>query len=370
MGAVRRLSLSDDHAPMIERKTLRLSFGRTCGTALVLLAACSDSAQEPTSVAEPVAPPGPVMVRIPGGEFSMGSDVSCESLCELPGTVADAQPIVRVAVDPFWMDATEVTNQQFAAFVQATGYVTIAERTPTQAEFPDAPPENLVAGSTVFTPAGHAVPLGDHYAWWRYEHGASWRHPEGPSSDIAGRETFPVVQVAYDDAAAYAAWAGKRLPTEAEWEFAARGGLAGKRYAWGDELRPGGRWMANIWQGTFPVKDEGADGFAGLAPVAQFPPNGYGLFDVAGNAWEWCSDWYRPDTYARWKLQGGVIRNPQGPESSFDPAEPSERKRVQRGGSFLCTEQYCTRYLVGTRGKGEVSTASNHLGFRCVMPVK
>lgn len=343
----------------------------TAAAVALLAAACSDSSGAPAAAGAAgadSAPPG--MVWIPGGEFSMGSEIASESLCSLPGTVGDAQPIVRVAVDPFWMDATEVTNEQFAAFVQATGYVTIAERTPTQAEFPTAPPENLVAGSTVFTTSVHAIPLEDHYAWWRYEHGASWRHPEGPSSDIAGREKFPVVQVAYDDAAAYAAWAGKRLPTEAEWEFAARGGLQGKLYAWGDELRPGGTWMANIWQGSFPVKDEGADGFAGLAPVGQFPANGYGLFDVAGNAWEWCSDWYRPDTYARMKAAGGVIRNPTGPASAFDPAEPTEKKRVHRGGSFLCTDQYCTRYLVGTRGKGEVSTASNHVGFRCVKAAK
>jgi formylglycine-generating enzyme required for sulfatase activity len=185
---------------------------------------------------------------------------------------------------------------------------------------------------------------------------------------LKGREKYPVVQIAYEDAAAYAKWAGKRLPTEAEFEFAARGGLTGKPYAWGDELKPGGHWAANIYQGKFPVKggDAGEDGFKGLAPVAQFRPNGYGLFDVAGNVWEWTNDWYRADYYQTLADQAGVARNPQGPSSSFDPAEPKEQKRVQRGGSFLCTDQYCTRYMVGTRGKGEVSSASNHVGFRCV----
>jgi formylglycine-generating enzyme required for sulfatase activity len=172
------------------------------------------------------------------------------------------------------------------------------------------------------------------------------------------------VQVAYEDALAYASWAGKRLPTEAEWEFAARGGLAGKPYVWGDPFRPEGRWMANTHQGHFPNADTGADGFAGVAPVARFPPNGYGLYDMAGNVWQWTSDWYRPDYYTL--ISGSVARNPKGPESPFDPAAPLEKKRVHRGGSFLCTDQYCSRYRVGTRGKGEVSTGTNHLGFRCV----
>jgi formylglycine-generating enzyme required for sulfatase activity len=269
-------------------------------------------------------------------------------------------------VDGFWMDQSEVTNEQWEKFVKATGYRTIAEIAPTQEEFPTAPPENLVAGSTVFTPTPAPVPLDNMFQWWRYQQGANWRHPEGPDSDLKGREKYPVVHVAYPDAVAYAKWAGKRLPTEAEWEFAVRGGKAGEIYAWGNDLKPGGKWMANIYEGKFPVNDTSEDGFAGIAPVAQFPPNGYGLYDVAGNVWEWASDWYRPDTYARLKLAGGVARNPQGPETPYDPAEPTEKKRVHRGGSFLCTDQYCTRYMVGTRGKGEVTTGSNHLGFRCV----
>jgi formylglycine-generating enzyme required for sulfatase activity len=307
------------------------------------------------------------MAWIPGGEFSMGA-ADPRSL-EHGGheAMADARPIHRVYVDPFWMDRTEVTNEEFDRFVKATGYVTVAEQKPTRAEFPTAPEANLVAGSVVFTPSAEPIPLDDHYQWWSYVKGASWRHPEGPASDLRGRGNHPVVHVAYEDAVAYAEWSRKRLPTEAEWEFAARGGLAGKLYPWGDDLKPGGQWAANIYEGRFPVRgaERGEDGYLGLAPVAQFAPNAYGLHDVAGNAWEWVSDWYRPDYYAA-LAAAGVARNPRGPDTSFDPAEPRERKRVHRGGSYLCTEQYCTRYMIGTRGKGEVRSSSNHLGFRCV----
>jgi len=337
---------------------------------VVAAAASSETAFAPT-VPNSAAAPGPAptgMVWIPGGEFSMGA-IDPRHL-EHGGheAMADTRPIHRVSVDPFWMDATEVTNEQFAAFVKATGYITVAEKKPTREEFPGAPEENLVAGSVVFTPVAQAVPLDDHYRWWSYVRGANWRHPLGPSSDLKGREKQPVVHVAYEDAEAYARWAKKRLPTEAEWEFAARGGLGGKLYPWGDELKPGGRWAANIYEGRFPLKDaeSGEDGYVGLAPVARFAPNGYGLYDVAGNVWEWVSDWYRPDYYATLAAAGGVARNPRGPETSYDPAEPDQPKRVHRGGSFLCTEQYCTRYMLGTRGKGEVRTGSNHLGFRCV----
>ena len=317
--------------------------------------AATNTAFAPT-IPNSTPPPGAApegMVWIPGGEFSMGSDATSESLCGLPGVTRDALPIHRVAVDGFWMDATEVTNEQFEKFVKATGYLTVAERAPTKEEFPTAPPENLVAGS-VFTPTPQPVKLDNYFQWWSYVHGANWRHATGPDSDLKGREKYPVVQIAYADAEAYAKWADKRLPTEAEWEFAARGGRAGALYAWGDELKPGGKFQANIYEGKFPVEggDTGEDGFKGIAPVAQFPPNSYGLYDVAGNVWEWVSDWYRPDTYARLKLEGGVARNPQGPDSPYDPSEPGEKKRVHRGGSFLCTDQYCTRYMVGTRGKG------------------
>ena len=314
------------------------------------------------------APPAPAgMVWIPGGEFSMGCRDPRGELCGGNEPMDDARPIHRVQVDGFWMDRTEVTNAEFARFVGASGYVTVAERVPRAEDFPGVPAEYLVPGSLVFSPPAQAVPLDDPARWWRYVPGASWRHPAGPGSDLIGRQSHPVVHVAFEDAAAYAAWAGKRLPTEAEWEFAARGGVAGESYAWGPDLTPEGRWMANIWQGGFPAGNTAADGFNGAAPVASFPANRYGLHDVAGNVWEWCADWYRPDAYAG-RSSSVPTRNPRGPAraQSFDPQEPGVRKRVQRGGSFLCTELYCTRYLVGARGKGEPSTGSDHVGFRCV----
>ncbi len=320
------------------------------------------------TVENPRAAPGrpPTgMVWIPGGEFSMGAQMVPDEGRVGMVVTHDARPIHRVYVDGFWIDETTVTNAQFAQFVNATGYVTVAERIPAAGDFPGVPPENLVAGAPVFAPPDHPVPLNDYLQWWSYEPGANWRHPEGPGSDLEGRETYPVVQVAYEDAETYARWAGKRLPTEAEWEFAARGGLSGQRFVWGNQFRPEGRWMANTHQGRFPVMDTGDDSHVGIAAVALYPPNGYGLYDMAGNVWQWVSDWYRPDYYAQLAWQAPVARNPRGPASSFDPDEPSERKRVIRGGSFLCTDQYCSRYIVGTRGKGEVSSGANHLGFRC-----
>ena len=290
------------------------------------------------------------MVWVPGGTFWMGDN-------DFP----DARPVRQVEVDGFWMDKTEVTNAQFARFVAATNYVTVAEHQPDPKDFPGAPPELLKPGSIVFTPPASAVPLDNHGQWWRYVPGANWRHPEGPDSDINGKDDYPVVHVCYDDAVAYSKWAGKRLPTEAEWEFAARGGLARKPYAWGDEQTPGGKWPANIWQGNFPNENTAADGFSRAAPVASYPANPFGLFDTAGNVWEWCSDWYRPDVY-----ETGPARNPQGPADSFDPLEPGLPKRVQRGGSFLCSDMYCIRYRPGARGKGEVTSGASHVGFRCV----
>jgi formylglycine-generating enzyme len=310
------------------------------------------------------APPG--MVWIPGGEFSMGAQKSPDMNEVGMQATRDSRPIHRVYVHGFFMDKSDVTNGEFTKFVRATGYVTVAERKPRPEDFPGAPAENLVAGAVVFTQPDHPVSLDNHYQWWSYVPGANWRHPQGPKSSIKGRDNYPVVVVAYEDAEAYAKWAGKRLPTEAEWEFAARGGLSGKLYAWGDEFRPQERWMANTHQGHFPDKDTGDDGYVGSAPVAQFPANGYGLFDMAGNVWQWTSDWYRADYYTALATAGTAARNPHGPDSSLDPSEPSEAKKVHRGGSFLCTDQYCSRYMVGTRGKGEVTTGTNHLGFRCV----
>ena len=327
------------------------------------------------TVANTTAPRGPApsgMVWIPGGEFSMGAQDPPGMDHDPVGMQAteDSRPIHRVYVDGFWMDRTDVTNDQFAQFVKATGYVTVAERKPRAEDYPGAPPENLIAGSVVFSPPDHPVPLNDHFQWWSYIPGANWRHPIGPASDIKAKGADPVVHVAYEDALAYAKWAGKRLPTEAEWEFAARGGLSGKPFVWGDSFRPGGKWMANTHQGAFPVKDTSEDGHAGITAVAQYRPNGYGLYDMAGNVWKWTADWYAADYYAFLAKAGGVARNPKGPAKSLDPSEPSVPKKVHRGGSFLCTDQYCSRYMVGTRGKGAIDTGTNHLGFRCVRDVR
>ena len=304
-----------------------------------------------TTPAPEPAPDG--MVWIPGGQFWMG----CEN-CGMP----DALPVHLVSVAGFWMDRTPITNQQFAAYVKATGYVTVAERRPNPAEFPGVPLDSLVPGSVVFTRPSRPVPLDDYSRWWRYAPGANWRHPEGPGSTLAGRDRHPVVHIAWEDAAGYARWAGKRLPTEAEFEFAARGGLDRKRYAWGDELKPGGKLPANIFEGHFPDRDDRTDGYAGTSPVTAFPANGYGLYDIGGNVWQWCADWYRPDYYST--VAGALARDPAGPASSYDPEEPGAAKRVTRGGSFLCSGEYCSRYLVGSRGKAEVSSGSSNLGFR------
>ncbi len=296
------------------------------------------------------APEG--MVWIPRGKFSMGSAYE---------PFADARPIHVVELDGFWMDRTTVTNRQFAKFVRATNYITVAERKPDPKDFPNVPAHALVPGSLVFTPPREPVGLGDHRRWWRFVPGACWDHPEGPSSDLQGREDHPVVHVCWEDAAAYAKWSGKRLPTEAEWEHAARGKLTQMPYVWGREFRPDGKYLANTWQGRFPNENTCDDGWERTSPVGSYPANGFGLYDMAGNVWQWCADWYQADYYAR-----SPRRNPTGPVNSRDPNEPGVPKRVQRGGSFLCSDQYCSRYMPGGRGKGAVDTGSSHVGFRCV----
>ena len=354
-----------ENGGMPTRRLLRpIVRARAAALGLVLLAGCDDAARPSphaatastaTTATAATATPPDGMVFIPAGDFAMGSD----------DADGDARPIHRVHVDGFFLDRTEVINADFARFVRATGWVTFAERAPRADEFPDAPPENLHAGSgrvhAARAPGARSI---RSFAGGGYQAGADWRHPLGPGSDLGGRERYLVVHVAWEDAVAYCRWAKKRLPTEAEWEYAARGGLAGRRYAWGEELLPGGRWMANTFQGHFPDADSGEDGAIGLTTVASYPPNGYGLYDVAGNVWEWCSDWYRPDSYAA-DARAGLVRNPRGPSAGFDPGEPGVEKRVMRGGSFLCSSDYCSRYLVGARGKGEPSSGTSHLGFRC-----
>ena len=278
----------------------------------------------------------------------------------------DSKPLHRVELHSFYMDEHEVTNAQFAAFVKETGYVTVAERELDPKDFPEVDPKMLVAGSAVFSKPKELNSLNNYLMWWEYVPGANWQHPEGPNSSIKNKMNHPVVQVAYEDAAAYAKWAGKRLPTEAEWEYAARArnDANDDLYYWGKDLKPHGQWIANIYQGQFPIQDSKEDGFEGTAPVKSFQANALGLYDMEGNVWEWCADLYRPDYY-----QYSTIANPKGPQDSYDPQEPNLEKRVQRGGSFLCNDQYCERYKAGSRGKGEVNSPTNNVGFRCVKDI-
>lgn len=285
----------------------------------------------------------------------------------------DEQPAHRVAVDGFWMDETEVTNTQFAEFVKATGYVTTAEKVPTAEEIlansppgtPRPSPELLVAGSLVFTLTEHKVPLNDVRAWWTWTPGANWRHPEGPHSDLKDREDHPVVHVSWFDAEAYANWAEKRLPTEAEWEFAARGGLKQQPYVWGSEPFDETKPQANLWTGSFPYENTAKDGFVRTAPAKMFAPNEYGLYDMAGNVWEWCSDWYDRDLYRK-RSPTELTSNPRGPMQSNDPMRPFTAQRSQRGGSFLCNDSYCSRYRPSARHGCTPDTGMSHVGFRCV----
>jgi formylglycine-generating enzyme len=300
------------------------------------------------------------MVFVPGGTFRMGSDRH----------YPEEAPVHRVAVDGFWVDRTPVTNALFRAFVRATGYVTMAERRPDPADYPGALPHMLQAGSLVFKPPKGAVDLRDWGAWWRFKFGAHWRRPYGPGSSIAGLDEHPVVHVAYADAEAYAVWAAKELPTEAEWEFAARGGLDGAEFAWGDELTPGGRHMANTWQGAFPHQNLAEDGYERTSPVTAFPPNGYGLHDMIGNVWEWTSDFFASRHPADAPKACCIPQNPRGGPAggSFDPTQPAIRipRRVVKGGSHLCAPNYCRRYRPAARHPHPVDTSTSHIGFRCV----
>jgi formylglycine-generating enzyme required for sulfatase activity len=298
------------------------------------------------------------MVWISGGTFRMGSDKH----------YPEESPSHLATVEGFWIDKYAITNEQFARFVAATGHVTVAERTPNAEDYPGALPELIQPASIVFKKPNHRVDLRDHYSWWAYVAGADWRHPEGPESSIADRAQHPVVHIAYEDAEAYAKWSGKDLPTEAEWEFAARGGLDGTEYAWGDEFAPGGKQMANTWQGEFPWQNLLTDGYEGTAPVGQFPENGYGVFDMIGNVWEWTSDWYSAHHPAAKTCCGGAI--PKGDrEHSYDPQQPDIRipRKVIKGGSFLCAPTYCRRYRPAARMAQPVDTSACHVGLRLIV---
>ena len=330
----------------------------------LLPAACDDARKDSTNssvapaqtAADSVAPPldtPPGMVWIPGGAFEMGSN-------EKP----HEGPVHRVTVEGFWLDATEVTNAQFAEFVKATGHVTTAEKVPKLEDFPAEDrqyltPDKLKPGANHFKKTASAVPLDNPLQWWEYKHGSNWRQPDGPGSSIAGKDTHPVVCVSFFDVEAYAKWAGKRLPTEAEWERAARGGKEQQKYVWGNEFKPGGKWMANIWQGEFPTKDTAEDGHHGPAPVKSFSANDYGLYDMSGNVWEWTQDWYSTTYFA-----GGATYNPKNTVADANNPAGAPARSI-RGGSWLCHDCYCEAYRAAGRQETTPDTASNHMGFRC-----
>lgn len=318
------------------------------------------SSQVSQEMTQTQAPPD--MLWIPRGTFLMGSE----------DFYPEEGPVHEVSVDGFWMDRHVVTNEQFARFVDATGYITVAERPLNPADFPGAPPENLVPGALVFQKSRGPVDLKDYRNWWVWTPGTSWRHPRGPESSIDDILQHPAVHIAYEDAEAYARWAGKELPTETEWERAARGGLEGKKFTWGDEHFPGGKAMANSWQGEFPWQNLLVDGFPGTSPVGSFPANGYGLFDMAGNVWEWTSDWY-VHHHANEIAQAccGPAVNPRiaSADKSYDPAQPAFRipRRVVKGGSHLCAPNYCLRYRPAARQPQMIDTGMSHIGFRCIL---
>ncbi|MEB3322558.1 MAG: formylglycine-generating enzyme family protein [Synechococcaceae cyanobacterium] len=313
----------------------------------------------------PGRPPARDMVWIPGGVFTMGSDVH----------YPEEAPAHRVRVEGFWIDRAPVTNAQFLKFVKATGHVTLAEKPADPADYPNALPELLAPSSIVFVPPSGPVGTGDPYRWWQYVAGADWRHPEGPGSSIRGRDQHPVVHVAHGDALAYAAWAGKQLPSEAEWERAARGGREGGEFAWGEELHPGGRPMANTFQGDFPHHNSRLDGFERTSPVGSFPPNGFGLLDMIGNVWEWTDDGYADHavTVGAHKAAGGccTIGNPRGGgrDASVDTTSQHGTipRKVVKGGSFLCAPSYCRRYRPAARMAQGIDTSTCHMGFRCIV---
>ena len=304
------------------------------------------------------------MVWIPGGEMLMGSDDQ--------EAYATEKPAVMVAIKGFWMETTEVTNAQFLKFVDATGYLTVAERPISWDELkkqlppdtPKLPDEDLAPGSMIFVAPTKPVPLHDISAWWKWVKGANWKHPEGPESELKGRENHPVVHVAYEDALAYANWVGKRLPTESEWEFAARGGLSAQKFAWGDEFTPGGTYLANTFQGNFPSKDEGKDGFSSTAPVKSFAPNSYGAYDMIGNVWELTSDWFDALKHAR--TAGKVAKLDEGMNPCYNPSNPYAVERVIKGGSFLCASNYCVNYRPAARQGQAVDSGTSNVGFRLV----
>ena len=309
----------------------------------------------------PGPPPHAEMVWIPGGVFLMGSEEF----------YPEERPVHTVLVDGFWMDRFAVTVADFRRFVQATGYVTVAERVPRAEDYPGVDPAVLVPGALVFQKASGPVRLDDFRNWWRWMPGASWRRPEGPGSHLQGRARHPITQVAYEDAESYAAWAGKTLPTEAEWEFAARGGLEGATFPWGNEFAPKHRMMANTWQGEFPWENLRTDGFEGTSPVATFPPNGYGLFDMAGNVWEWTSDFYTSAHDDAAPRPCCAPHNPRvdSPAQSFEVGGPAETipRRVTKGGSHLCAPNYCLRYRPAARQPQMVESSTTHIGFRCIV---